>query len=171
MKPVIRPEQADDRDAISALVAAAFSQPGEADLVERLRDAGALSVSAVATVSDVVVAHAGVSPMVNCDDVGASGIFALAPLSVSPEGQGQGLGTMITEAAIDLADKQGATCLTVLGDPAFYSRFGIRPASGFGLQAEAGEFGDAFMALALGPAEVPAGTYRWHPAFASMLEG
>ena len=109
--------------------------------------------------------------MANCDDAGASGVFAMAPVSVSPEAQGLGLGTLITEAAIDLTGKQGAICLTVLGDPASYNRFGFRPASGFGLWAEAGEFGDAFMVQALGAAEVPAGTYRWHSAFASMLEG
>lgn len=169
--PVIRPEKAGDRDAIHALVAAAFGQSDEADLVERLRDADALSVSVVAVVSGVVRAHACVSPMGACDASGVPGVFALAPVSVSPETQGQGLGILITQAAIDLTSKQGAACLTVLGDPTFYGRFGFRPAADFGLQAEAGEFGEAFMVLVLGADGVPTGTYRWHPAFAPLLKG
>jgi putative acetyltransferase len=169
--PVIRPEEACDRDAIYALVAVAFGQAVEADLVERLRDADALSVSVVADVSGVVCAHACVSPMAACGASGASGVFALAPVSVSPETQGQGLGTLITQAAIDLTRTRGAACLTVLGDPAFYGRFGFRSAADVGLQAEAGDFGEAFMALALGAEDLPTGTYRWHAAFEPLLEG
>jgi putative acetyltransferase len=171
MEPIIRLETVSDRKAIHALVAAAFGQPDEADLVERLRDAGALSVSVVATVSDVVVAHACASPMAACEDDGLAGVFALAPVSVLPDAQGQGLGTLVTQAVIDRMRARDAICLTVLGDPAYYQRFGFEPASAHGLHADAGDFGDAFGVLALGATGIPLGAYRWHAAFAPLLEG
>ena len=59
--------------------------------------------------------------------------------------------------------------VVVLGEPEYYSRFGFRPASAFGLSDEYGG-GPAFQAVELvaGALPVGAGLVRYAPEFASL---
>jgi putative acetyltransferase len=53
----------------------------------------------------------------------------------------------------------------LLGDPAYYSRFGFGPASALGVAPPEPEWGDFFQALDLGVGPVPTGTFRYPPPF------
>jgi hypothetical protein len=58
---------------------------------------------------------------------GATGWFGLGPISVLPELQGTGIGTLLMQDALRLLRARGAAGCVVLGDPAYYSRFGFAP--------------------------------------------
>lgn len=129
---IIRPERPDDAAAITALITAAFGQAAEADLVRRLRADGSLAVSLLAVEDGEAVGHVALSP-VTVDHVdGAGRWLGLAPLAVRPDRQRQGIGGRLVEAALDVAEASGASVVFVLGEPAYYGRFGFRPAAGFG---------------------------------------
>jgi putative acetyltransferase len=50
-------------------------------------------------------------------------VMLLGPVAVAPRIQGRGLGRALTAAAVKVAEDAAAIC--VLGDPAFYGRFGF----------------------------------------------
>lgn len=91
----IRPETATDRAAIQDLTTRAFagrsySDGDEQDLIEALRNAGALAVSLVAEANGKIVGHVALSPAFAQD--GSQGWYALGPISVDPAHQRQGIG-------------------------------------------------------------------------------
>lgn len=118
--PQIRPESAGEYAAIDALLQDAFDGPAEARLVRDLRDQGDLAISLVAEAGGMLLGHIALSPL-----TGPVPALALAPVAVTPKAQGRGIGAALIRAAIAEA---GGTPVVVLGDPAYYSRFGFRPA-------------------------------------------
>lgn len=160
----IRPEQAGDERKIHALNAACFPSAAEADLVDRLRSAGRLTLSYVAEVQGEIVGHVAFSP-VTAD--GASGGVGLAPAAVVDSFRRQGIAARLIEAGLAACREAGFTWCVVLGEPSYYERFGFRPAPAFGLADEYGG-GDAFQALALREGAIPVGCglVRYAPEFA-----
>ena len=77
----IRPEVAQDRDAIYAVVSAAFGQPAEANLVDGLRQAGELVISLVEVEANAVIGHVAASPIRLDPDAGL--VFYIARRSAS----------------------------------------------------------------------------------------
>lgn len=144
---LIRDETPLDRAAVHAVVAAAFGQPDEADLVVRLQEAGDAVVSLVAEDAGQVVGHVLLSRM-----EAPFRALALAPVAVAPARQNQGVGAALVRAALARAEADGWRGVFVLGDPAYYRRFGfdLGLAAGF----ESPFAGEHFMALALG-ADLP----------------
>jgi len=61
-------------------------------------------------------------------------LLLLAPLSVVPGSQREGIGTVLVEAAITLARDGGEIAMLVFGDPAFYGRFGFVAAGPSGIR-------------------------------------
>lgn len=150
--PVIRPEGRADHDAIDSLHRAAFGGEIEARLVRELRAAGDLAVSLVAVAGGTVLGHLALSPM-----AGDRPALALAPLAVAPGAQGLGIGGALIGAVFDMAE---ATPIVVLGDPAYYGRFGFRPAD-----LDSPYAGPYLQVLG----DLPAGsTIRHAPAFAAL---
>lgn len=143
---VIRPAAPEDHAAIHAVVAAAFRQPDEADLVNALRADGDALVELVAIEDDAVVGHILLSPLTT--DTGAR-FAALAPLSVAPSRQKDGIGVMLMQVGHELCRAAGIEAIIVLGHPAYYPRVGY--------SADAAKMvkspfkGPSFMALALKP--------------------
>lgn len=161
----IRRERPDDIGAIHRVHVDSFPTPVEAQLVDRLRDAAHLTVSLVAEVDGEVIGHVGFSPVSAAS--GAIGV-GLAPVAVLPEYRRQGLAARLIEEGLNACKALGFGWAVVLGDPEYYSRFGFRPASDFGLVDEYGG-GAAFqvMELAAGRIPVAAGLVRYAPAFAA----
>ena len=100
---VIRAERADDTVAIAALVALAFkgvrhSDGSEPQIVERLRRAGALTVSLVAEEGWDILGHVAFSPVTIAD--GTEGWFGLGPVAVTPGRQREGIGAALVEAGM-----------------------------------------------------------------------
>lgn len=124
----IRAEQRSDEQAISALITAAFltaehSAGNEAAIVERLRQANNLAVSLVATEPDRIVGHVAFSPVTI--DGRRDHWFGLGPVAVAPDRQGRGIGSALIEAGLARLRDRGTTGCVVLGEPAYYGRFGF----------------------------------------------
>ena len=128
MSATIRPERASDEAAIRALMAAAFdghphSDGSEPGIVDALRADGDLAISRVAEEGGAIVGHVAFSPVSVSD--GSEGWFGLGPVAVDPARQGEGIGTALIERGMDLLRDRGAAGCVVLGDPAYYARFGF----------------------------------------------
>ncbi len=167
---LIRPERAEDAEAIGRVLELAFGRPVEADIVEALRRAGVLAPSLVAEEAGRVVGHIGFSPVA----LGDSDVKAvnLAPLAVLPERQGQGIGSRLTEAGVEECRRLHLEAVIVFGHPGYYPRFGFTRASTFGLRYVNPHFSPeqieaAFMALELVPGALAGagGTVRLRPEF------
>jgi putative acetyltransferase len=115
-----------DAAAIGALVAAAFGRTDEAVLVERLRAEGEVIFELVAEEPGAIVGHVLFSRLQAGE---GRGIAALAPLAVRADRRRRGLGADLCEAAIEEARRRGLEAILVLGDPAYYGRFGFSHAA------------------------------------------
>tara|TARA_Y100001963_G_scaffold121013_1_gene169262 strand:+ start:104 stop:562 length:459 start_codon:yes stop_codon:yes gene_type:complete len=129
---IIRKERADDVPRIHQLTRDAFLNAPHTDhteqfIVDALRSAGALSISLVAERAGEVLGHVAVS-LVTISD-GTTGWFGLGPVSVAPAEQGAGIGSALMQAALAELKQLGARGCVLLGAPAFYRRFGFRPAA------------------------------------------
>jgi len=161
---VIRVEHSADVSAIHALTEIAFrdmpfSDGDEQDLIDRLRALGALTLSLVAVVDAEVVGHIAFSPATAAD--GSHPWFALGPVSVAPELQGQGIGSALIERGLEIIKGQGALGCILTGNPQYYRRFGFELAPG---NAPSGEPEQYFM-LKLIAAPPTACTLHFHDAF------
>lgn len=162
---IIRHETSADIRAIEALTAAAFmdaehSSHTEQFIVNALRLAGALSLSLVAEQGGILIGHASLSPVTVSD--GASGWYGLAPVSVLPTHQSQGIGSqLIRQLLAELQESGGAGCV-VLGNPNYYGRFGFRPQAALTLPGIPAEY---FQVLPFGDGRLPQGSVAFHPAF------
>ncbi|MBA5776217.1 N-acetyltransferase [Stappia sp. F7233] len=147
----VREANPSDRRAIHAVVSAAFGQPVEADLVDRLRDCGALVVDYVAEdATGRMVGHAAASRVTGAGQGHRLAITCLAPVSVLPDLQRSGIGSKLIRQVIEDLKEKDEDLILVLGDPAYYPRFGFD--AGLARLVKAPYAGDAFMALALSEA-------------------
>ena len=124
----IRPEAPGDAATIFALTEAAFrnmpvSDGDEAELVDRLRADGDLALSLVAEHAGQIVGHIAFSPVTLSD--GSTGWYGLGPVSVWPEYHRQGIGSALVQRGIAELRERGARGIVLLGDPAYYARFGF----------------------------------------------
>jgi len=142
---MIRYARASDRDAIARVVTAAFGRPDEADLVTRLRADEDVLFELVAEEDGAIVGHILFSRLW-ADRFELYG--ALAPLAVRPDRHRQGLGQKLTRAGIEAAREFGCHGVLVLGDPAYYGRFGFAAATAAQVKAPFAGLA-AFQALAL----------------------
>ena len=78
-------------------------------------------------------------------------VITFGPISVRPDMQGQGIGSALIRQTLALAAEMGFPGVVITGNPAYYSRFGFRPASGFGILYEDGSSFPALMAKELIP--------------------
>ena len=166
----IREETPADADAIGRVVAAAFLDAPHAGrtehfIVAALRASGALAVSLVAEHGGGIVGHAAVSPVSISD--GTRGWYGLGPVAVLPAVQRRRIGQRLVEAALHRLGRCDAAGCVVLGDPAYYRRFGFAPATGLVLPGFSAPY---FQALAFG-ADVPAGVVDYDPAFGADGSG
>ena len=172
----IRLETPGDEPGVRFVNRAAFPGPEEAAIVDAIRaDApegwhSLVAVGAPDSAADgIVVGHLLLSP---CRVEGEGGetvaaVLAIGPLAVLPELQFRGVGSALMAAATSLAVARGVPALVLLGQPAYYPRFGFGSARDLGLQPPAPEWPDAaWMARSL-PAWTDAmrGTVRYHAAF------
>jgi putative acetyltransferase len=80
----------------------------------------------------------------------AGDVLGIAPLSVAPERQGEGIGSALMRAVIEQAHARGTPLVLLLGDPAYYERFGFEAAWPLGITyAPAGNHSPHFMARRL----------------------
>lgn len=158
---LIRRELPSDAPVVRAVTAAAFATashsapsvepdgaPGEATLVGWLRedpDVWIPELSLVAVAGEDVVGHVVCSRA----DVGGRAALLLGPLSVRPDHQGGGVGSALVHAVLGAADALGEPVVALLGDPAYYGRFGFVPASEVGIESPDPTWGRYFQARTL----------------------
>jgi putative acetyltransferase len=164
----IRKETPADVTAIYTVTEAAFETPSEAQLVDRLRAAGALTLSLVADSGAELVGHVGFSPVTVTDEKGTvhEGV-CLAPVSVSPKLQRQRIGTGLVEVGLDMLRDTDTPFVVVLGHPEYYPRFGFERASGYGIRWDQEYPDEALMVLALrdGGLDSVSGVVKFRPEF------
>lgn len=164
----IRPEQPSDTTAIRRLLEQSFPTSTEAELVDRLRAAGRLTVALVAEQADRVVGYLALSPT-KCDGGGAG--LGLGPVAVGEEFRGQGIAASLITAGLESCRGRAADWVVVLGEPQYYRRFGFERAADVGLSDEY-DGGDAFQAKLLAShwPQDASGVVRYAPEF-SIFEG
>ncbi|RQZ25235.1 N-acetyltransferase [Burkholderia sp. Bp9017] len=165
----LRDERASDVGAIGRVIVAAFAdepQQGQFErrIVDALRAEGALSVSLVAERDERVIGHVAFSPVsIGGAQAASQQWYGLAPLAVRPDCWRQSVGAGLVRTGLDALRRLGARGCVVLGDPAYYARFGFAPFDGL-------EFAHAlpghFLALSFDEtAPRPSGDVRYHGAF------
>ncbi len=117
---IIRDETHEDASAIRRVVVAAFDQPAEADLVGALRTSGDTVLSLVAEEDGVIVGHVLFSSL-----QAPNRCIALAPVSVTPTRQNNGIGSRLIEEGVARAKRDGWQAVFLLGEPIYYGRFGF----------------------------------------------
>jgi len=146
----IRKEQRGDEEQIRLVNTCAFGQPAEADVVDTLRKACPEGVSLVAVCEDKIVGHILFTPAVIEAKEKEIGGMGLAPMSVQPEFQRQGIGAKLVQAGLDEMRKAQQPFVIVLGHPEYYPRFGFARASRYGIVSQYDNVPDeAFMILVL----------------------
>lgn len=160
----IRFERPGDADIIRALTDAAFrdlpySSRTEAAIVDALRKAGALTISLVAIRDEEIVGHVAFSPVTIDGEAGKW--FGLGPVSVRPCCQRNGIGQAVIRAGLDRLRQLGASGCVVLGDPAYYARFGFTSDPELHYDDVPPEY---FQRLVFGQV-VPKGSVAYHAAF------
>jgi len=160
----VRPEISADEAAISRVITAAFLEAehtggNEAKIVETLRNAAALTVSLVATEHDRIVGHVAFSPITI--DERSDGWFGLGPVAVLPGRQRDGIGSALIQVGLAQLRAQGSSGCVVLGEPAYYRRFGFAADPNFRL---VGVPADYFQRLMF-KEQRSGGLVKYHPAF------
>lgn len=130
-----------DEDGILAVVAAAFSDATR-DASEELtivratwaaKEAGQL-IELVADDDGTVVGHVLAAPG-NINGT-PSPVAGVAPVCVAPSHQRCGVGSALMRSLLLAAETRDWPLLVLLGDPAYYERFGFEPAGPIGLTYE-----------------------------------
>ncbi|MFZ0099487.1 MAG: N-acetyltransferase [Gemmobacter sp.] len=163
----IRATTPSDLPALATLYAAAFPDEDLMPLVRRLLTEVPDIISLVAeAAAQEPIAHIAITP---CLTDGPDHAALLGPLGVAPAHQRQGLGAALIRAGIARLNADRVTCLLVLGDPAYYGRFGFQPetrvAPPYPLPEE---WRGAWQSLLIGTSSAPAaGTLRPPPPWMS----
>lgn len=160
---LIRDAEAGEEAAIARLITAAFlgaphAGGNEAAIVADLRAADGLVLSLVAEREGEILGHIAASA---AQVGGRAGWYCIAPVAVAPAVQGQGIGAALIGAALAYLRALDAKGAVLVGDPAYYRRFGFAARAGLTAGAIPVEY---VQALNFGE-EVAAGEIGFQPAF------
>jgi putative acetyltransferase len=153
----IRPATGGDVAAIDALLRKAFPDAGEAMLVQRLCVDGDMVLTLLADDEETgsligVIVYSRMAVEIGGKPIAA---VALAPLAVDAGQRGQGVAETLVRASLAQLADAGVMLVFVLGDPAYYERFGFSAdwARGFASPYA----GDYLLALPLQGGAMPCG--------------
>ncbi|WP_377267956.1 GNAT family N-acetyltransferase [Peterkaempfera sp. SMS 1(5)a] len=134
----IRPERAQDHEAVGRLHALAFGDPDRVPgLVDALRAApGAVEpIGLVATRDDQVVGHVMLSACRLDAERRLVDVLSLSPLGVHPDHQRRGVGSQLVAAALKAAEEQGIPLVFLEGSPVYYGERGFQRADLHGFRS------------------------------------
>jgi len=146
----IRPERTEDAADVRALVTAAFGADSDtADFVEAVRGAADVCLAEVAILDGATVGHAQwcAAPVV-VDGRRVKGAY-LTCLCTAPDLQRRGAGSRLVRSGLDQLAASGFEVATLLGDPAYYGRFGFSSDLAARIDAPHRSRGRGFQALEL----------------------
>lgn len=167
MKVHIRPETKDDIRKIWRVNASAFDTEAEANLVDSLRKSGIPLISLVAEANDKLIGHILFSPVSLSGTKANVKMAGLAPMSVLPDHQKQGIGAALVQKGLKLCTSNGYKAVVVLGHPDYYPKFGFVPSSRFGIKSEYDVPDEVFMIRELETSALSEfkGIVKYHPLF------
>ncbi|MGI6115638.1 MULTISPECIES: N-acetyltransferase [unclassified Clostridium] len=149
---LIRQETPADYPAVYSLVQRAFASAPvkdgtEQDLVVALRKSRHFipQLSLVAEDSGKILGHI----MFTTLQIGTHEALTLAPLSVAPGHQRQGVGQALIREGHRIAKALGYEVVILLGSEKYYPKWGYQPASTFGIRAPFPVADENFMAIHL----------------------
>lgn len=157
----IRKEQLKDREEIYNIIKESFksaehSDGSEQDLVNRLSNSDSYiqELSLVATCDKTIVGHIMFTKIsIENKDLKAESL-ALAPLSVLPKYQRQGVGSKLISEGLSIAKNLGYKSVVVLGSEKYYPKFGFKEAEEFGINPPFDVPSKNFMVIDLEPASL-----------------
>lgn len=121
----IRESLPDDVTPIEKLYPKAFPEEDLLPVVRELLGEQSIVLSLVAVADDALAGHA---IFTTCSIAGSpEKVALLGPLAVDPARQRQGVGSAIVGAGLRQLEVAGMSRVYVLGDPAYYGRFGFAP--------------------------------------------
>ena len=132
---IVRQATPADEHEIDEVIAAAFDGgDAELEIVHAIRALGIASagLELVAEDGDALIGHV----LVSEGDLGGRGVPAIAPLSVRPDRQRSGVGSLLMADVLTRADAQGWPLVALLGHPTYYPRFGFQPGRPLGVVYE-----------------------------------
>lgn len=154
----------------TAFASAPHTDGNEANLVAALRqspdyhadyDVGAF------TDDGTLIGYALLSKATIQNDTQAWPVFVLAPLAVLPTDQNHGVGGALITYLEAQAGEDARRAISILGDPAYYGRFGYLPATDFKVQAPFAVESKYFLLrpMVKGGLTGVSGTLHYDPAF------
>ena len=162
----IRHEREGDSARISKIIILAFdNEPHaeadvqEAEIVELMRADAALTLSLVAEIGDEIVGHIAFSK-VTIDETFIDW-YGLAPVSIEPKYQNQGIGSLLIREGLTLLQEMGAKGCVLLGEPDYYQRFGFKACQQLVLPDVPAMY---FQVLSFSDS-IPDGTVKYHQVF------
>jgi putative acetyltransferase len=160
---ILRLEKSPDFAAIRTVEKAAFPGPAEAQLVDDLRNAGDSVLSLVAIENATVIGHAMLSKL-----KAPFPALALGPVAVLPGRQRMGVGTQLIRSGIAHSKAAGWGAVFVLGNPAYYGRFGFNAGDASGFTSPYAGLHFMVLALARGGLPMLRGRVEYAAAFAKL---
>lgn len=138
---IIRRETQDDFDPIYELVKGAFetakvSNGKEQDYVNYLRNSGNYipELALVAEEEGKLIGHIMLTRMDIVGEEGRHESLLLAPISVELAHRNKGVGSALIRESFKRAREMNFTSVLLVGDPAYYQRFGFRRSIEFGIK-------------------------------------
>ena len=143
MNVTIRTETPKDFEAIYNFVKVAFetaevSDGTEQDFVNQLRASKNYipELALVAEINDEIIGHIMLTKFEIQGQDQAFETLLLAPLAVHLEYRKEGVGSALVRRSFELAKQMGYHSAIVLGDPAYFSRFGFKTSKDFNIICE-----------------------------------
>ena len=152
MDIIIRQETKNDFRAVYSLTKSAFGQVNESELIEALRKSHTFvpELSLVAIIDSQIVGHILFTKIIISDPAGfENSSLSLAPLSVDPRFQRQGIGGQLIRFGLNKAKELGYKSVIVLGHEHYYPKFGFSPSSKWDIKAPYDVPENAFMGIEL----------------------
>ncbi|WP_171429634.1 GNAT family N-acetyltransferase [Acinetobacter lactucae] len=164
MNIIVRDEEITDIEAIEKLTKAVFqnaehSSHTEHFIVNSLRTHGQLTISLVAIEDGSIIGHVAISPVEMSS--GEIGWYGLGPISVHPDKQGCGIGSLLMNKSLQKLKQLGAQGCVLLGEPSYYSRFGFKNYPELILPNVPSEY---FQAVTFS-GNIPKASVKYHEAF------
>ena len=140
MDVVIRRERPEEFPQIYDLVKLAFetakvSNGQEQDFVDGLRAGGSYlpELALVAAADERLIGHIMLTRACISEGDRKTETLLLAPVSVALEHRSKGIGSLLINRSMELARDLEHRSVVLVGDPAYYNRFGFRRSSDFGI--------------------------------------
>lgn len=167
---IVRPEKSQDIDAIRRINDLAFGQTQEGRGIDLIRAHDPNAFSMVAEIDGEIVGHIFFNSVeIKGKNQTITGL-GLAPMSVHPDYQNQGIGTILIKESLKILQERHVPFVVVLGHADYYPKFGFKRASTFGIRCQWENIPDqVFMAMVLDQTKYLRGTAYYRKEWSDLM--